>query len=176
MNASKDGHSYKCKSCVKQYDLDNREKDKKWRLDNKEKLAKYNKRLYNDKKDHFLKYRNDWARSKKQNEPLFKLACSIRTRINDIFRKQGYSKNSKSNEILGCSFEEFKLHLEKQFTKGMSWENQGDWHLDHIYPVSLARDEQHLIELNHYTNFQPLWAFDNLSKGNKIIEKQLFLI
>ena len=51
----------------------------------------------------------------------------------------------------------------------MNWENQGEWHLDHIYPVSLAKDEQELIKLNHYTNFQPLWAADNLLKGNKVI-------
>ena len=87
-----------------------------------------------------------------------------------------YHKNSKTKEILGCSFEKFKVHLEKQFKDDMSWENQGKWHLDHIYPVSLAKDEEELIKLNHYTNFQPLWAFDNISKGNKIIEKQLILI
>ena len=50
----------------------------------------------------------------------------------------------------------------------MSWSNHGEWHLDHIYPVSLAKDQNHVIELNHYTNFQPLWASDNLSKGNRL--------
>ena len=58
----------------------------------------------------------------------------------------------------------------------MNWENAGKWHLDHIYPVSLAKDEEELLKLNHYTNFQPLWAVDNIKKGNKIIEKQLILI
>ena len=59
----------------------------------------------------------------------------------------------------------------------MSWENRQEWHLDHIYPVSLAKSEEELIRLNHYTNFQPLWAKDNLQKGNKIIDnKQLKLI
>ena len=91
-------------------------------------------------------------------------------------KNKGYSKKSKTNKILGCDFETFKAHLERQFTKGMNWSNQGKWHLDHIYPISLAKDENHFIELNHYTNFQPLWAFDNFSKGNKIQEKQLFLI
>jgi hypothetical protein len=51
----------------------------------------------------------------------------------------------------------------------MTWENQGQWHLDHIYPISLAKNEQEVIKLNHYTNFQPLWAKDNLTKHNKII-------
>jgi hypothetical protein len=51
----------------------------------------------------------------------------------------------------------------------MTWDNHGEWHYDHIYPVSLAENETHLIELNHYTNFQPLWAIDNIQKGCKII-------
>ena len=59
----------------------------------------------------------------------------------------------------------------------MNWDNLGEWHLDHIYPVSLSKDEEELIKLNHYTNFQPLWAIDNMIKGNKIIDnKQLKLI
>jgi hypothetical protein len=82
---------------------------------------------------------------------------------------KGYTKKSKTNEILGCSFKEFKQHLELQFTEGMTWNNAGKWHLDHIYPVSLSKDENELIKLNHYTNFQPLWAEDNIRKGNKII-------
>ena len=50
----------------------------------------------------------------------------------------------------------------------MSWNNAGEWHIDHIYPISLATDENHLIKLNHYTNFQPLLALDNIRKSNKI--------
>ena len=49
----------------------------------------------------------------------------------------------------------------------MTFENHGEWHLDHIKPISLAKSEEEIIELNHYTNFQPLWAKDNLSKSNK---------
>jgi hypothetical protein len=51
----------------------------------------------------------------------------------------------------------------------MNWQNHGEWHFDHIYPVSLAKNEEELIKLNHYTNFQPLWKKDNLEKRNKII-------
>ena len=49
----------------------------------------------------------------------------------------------------------------------MTWENYGDWHLDHKIPISWATDESDIIRLNHYTNFQPMWAFDNQSKSNK---------
>jgi hypothetical protein len=52
----------------------------------------------------------------------------------------------------------------------LSWENHGEWHLDHIKPISLAKDESEVIALNHYTNFQPMWAIDNLKKYNKFNE------
>jgi hypothetical protein len=100
---------------------------------------------------------------------LFKLRCNIGKLIRISTIKQGYTKKSKTFEILGCSYEDFKQHLERQFKKGMSWDNQGQWHLDHIYPVSLAKDEADLLRLNHYTNFQPMLALENFSKGNSII-------
>jgi len=58
----------------------------------------------------------------------------------------------------------------------MTLDNQGKWHLDHIIPLATTKTEKDVIRLNHYTNFQPLWAKDNLSKGYKIIEKQLVLL
>lgn len=114
-------------------------------------------------------YQNNYIKNKRLNNPVFKLKFNIRNLIRNSIKKQGYSKKSKTFEILGCSFEEFKEYLEKQFTEGMTWNNAGEWHLDHIYPISLAKDEQEVIRLNHYTNFQPLWAIDNIKKGNKII-------
>ena len=86
-------------------------------------------------------------------------------------RRLGYKKTSKTAEILGCSFEEFKVHIENQFIDGMSWDNYPEWEYDHIYPISLAESEEHLLQLNHYTNFQPLWAEDNIRKGNKLPEE-----
>jgi hypothetical protein len=79
----------------------------------------------------------------------------------------GYTKSSKTYEILGCSYEEFKVYIESQFVEGMSWDNRSEWHLDHKIPVSYGMDEMEIIALNHYSNFQPLWAVDNLSKGNR---------
>ena len=149
----------------KQYYLDNKEYikeyKKKWNLDNPE----YKKKYYVDNK----KKANIHRKNRILTDPLFKLSCNIRTLIYMSVIKQGYTKKSKTYEILGCSFEDFKTHLENQFTDGMTWENQGKWHMDHIYPVSRAIDEQHLIKLNHYTNFQPLWEEDNREKYNKII-------
>ena len=134
---------------------------------------KSKKKLY--QKNH-LKEIGIHRKKRRDNDPLYKLKGNIRSLINLSIKNKGYTKKSKTYEYLGCSYEEFKNHLERQFSKSMTWQNAGEWHLDHIYPVSLAKDEDELIKLNHYTNFQPLWAIDNLKKGNKIIEKQLILI
>jgi hypothetical protein len=174
----------KNKEKIKLYLQKNKEeilKNKKiYREKNKEEILKYAKIYYNKNKEEILKnansYReknkekiNKYRENRKKTNPLFKLSCNIRVAIYSIIKKQGYKKESKTFKILGCSYEEFKHYIERQFKKGMTWDNQGEWHLDHIYPVSLAKDEAELIKLNHYTNFQPLWAKDNLSKHNKII-------
>ena len=138
---------------LKEYRLKNKDKRYQYEINNKEKI-KQTKRQYQIQR--------------RQNDPLFKLIGNTRNLIANSIKKIGYSKTSKTYKILGCSYEEFKQYLESQFTNGMTWDNTGQWHLDHIYPVSLATDEEHLIRLNHYTNFQPLWAEDNLKKGNKI--------
>jgi len=141
------------------------EKAKEYYQNNKEKLSKKQKE-YNQKNKI---ERNKNLTNRRETDSLFKLRTNIRNLIYISIKKQGYLKQSRTFEILGCEYEDFKLHLERQFTKGMTWENQGEWHLDHIYPVSLAKDEEELIKLNHYTNFQPMWAAENISKGNRII-------
>ena len=178
----------KLKEYQKEYRLNNKEYGKEYYLKNKEKLKERQKeygkeydlknreKIKEYKKEYLKEYRlknkekiNEYFNQRRKTDPLFKLSGNIRGLIRTSIKRQGYSKNSKTYKILGCTFEEFKIHLEKQFTKGMTWDNQGEWHLDHIYPVSLAEDESHLIKLNHYTNFQPLWAIDNIVKGNKIL-------
>jgi hypothetical protein len=77
-------------------------------------------------------------------------------------------KKSKTFSMLGCSIEEFWNHLEKQFTDGMTRENYGKWHIDHIIPLSSAKNQEELERLFHYSNCQPLWAKDNYSKNNKL--------
>lgn len=196
---NKDGLKCICKDCIKKY---NKEYAVKYNLNNKEKISERNKKFYinnsqklkqkvkeyhlnnKDKRKEYIKNNkdlinkraNEYFKNKKITNPLFKLSCNIRNLILISIKGNGYTKKSKTNEYLGCSFEEFKIHLEKQFTNGMSWENQGKWHMDHIVPVSYAKSEEDIIKLNHYTNFQPMWAIDNIRKSNKILEKQLVLL
>lgn len=81
-------------------------------------------------------------------------------------------KSSKSEDILGCSFEEFKSHLESQFESWMTWDNHGNpkdgifepnktWDIDHIIPLSSATTTDDIIKLNHYTNLRPLCTYNN---------------
>lgn len=126
---------------------------------------------YNNKKDQNKK-KVDRDKRKMKSDPLFKLAHNIRTLIRLSMKNQFTTKSKKTIEILGCSFEEFYKHLESKFDENMNWDNQGSyWHIDHIKPISLAKNEKEVYELNHYTNFQPLYWEDNLAKSNKFEEK-----
>jgi hypothetical protein len=165
----------------KKYYLKNKEKinERKriYNLNNKEKISEQKKEYHKKNKEKINKYKknrkneiNKQQKNRKQIDPLYKLRCNIGSLISKSIKRQGYSKKSKTFEILGCTYEDFKQHLERQFTFGMNWENQGEWHLDHIIPISSSKNELDMIKLNHYTNLQPLWAIDNIIKGNKIIE------
>ncbi len=112
------------------------------------------------------KYQIDYVNRRIKTDPIFKLKLSIRKLI--YFTFKGYAKKSKTEEIIGISFDKFKEFIESKFQEGMNWENYGKWHLDHIVPISLAKNKDEICDLNHYLNFQPLWAIDNLKKGNKI--------
>jgi hypothetical protein len=150
-----------------------KEYHKEYQEKNKEKIKELKKKYYQNNKEKNKKIRNiyqtKYFKKRKIIDPLFRLRCNIASLIKSSITNKGFKKKTKTCRILGCSYEEFKQHLERQFLKGMSWENKAEWHLDHIYPVSLAKNEAELIKLNHYTNFQPLWAKDNITKGNKII-------
>ena len=172
-----------CKSCLakerKEYygNLKNREailaRQKEYRADpkNKEKRKKYEADPKNKERKNALQRKRD--KERRQSDPLYKLVCNIRTRISLSITNAGFKKNSKTHKILNCSFEEFMSHLEKQFNSGITWENYGKWHLDHIVPVSLASTEEEIIKLNYYKNFQPMWGPENESKSNKIIHEMI---
>ena len=99
------------------------------------------------------------------------MSINLRSRTREAFKRSRWNKSSTNKELLGCSFEVAHNHLETQFTDGMSWENQGDWHIDHIIPLCAADTKEELELLCHHKNLQPLWAFDNLSKNGKYYKK-----
>lgn len=149
---------------------------------------------YNYSKSHWDKLRNDcklclqdwrkknrevlnethkqYEKKRKSIDPQFKLMKTLRSRLNSALYRKDAKKLASTLELVGCSILELKKYLETQFTEGMNWNNHGKWHIDHIRPCSsfnlLIESEQK--KCFHYTNLQPLWAIDNLSKGNRYIE------
>ena len=90
-----------------------------------------------------------------------------------IYQALKGNKEKHSIEYLGCTIEEFKDHIEKQFIEGMTWDNHGEWHIDHIIPVKYETPTlEEVIQRLHWTNTQPLWAVDNMAKGNRFIGKK----
>jgi hypothetical protein len=184
--ASKDGKSPYCKFCHKEYNILRRQKNKKkitkqqqeYRSKHREQLNKNRKKWGQDNPDKVAinakkyreKYRdkiNKKRRQKRKNNINFRLRTIISNRIRMALSRG--SKNSISYDLTGCSWEHLKLYLESQFTVGMSWDNYGQWHIDHIKPCcsfDLTDIGQQKICF-HYTNLQPLWAIDNLKKSGK---------
>jgi len=157
----------KCAQYTKKYVLNNKEKVKKrykeWLLKNPEYYKNYKKE---HKKEH-SKYIYNYNKKKLQEDPLFKLKCNIRNRLRMAMKLKNWKKDNKTLKILGCSLEELKVHLESKFQPGMTWDNYGEWEIDHIIPLSKAKTKVEIYNLNHYSNLQPLWKIDNIKKGNK---------
>lgn len=122
--------------------------------------------------------RNIYLKRRRENDPLFKLITNIRNLINNSFSEMNYLKNSKTEEILGCSFKDFKIYIESKFENWMNWKNRGlyngslnyGWDIDHIIPLSTAKNEENLIKLNHYSNLQPLCSKINRDMKKNNIE------
>jgi hypothetical protein len=111
---------------------------------------------------------NKYVKNKKLSNPIYHLSFVVRNRIRTFLKSKNITKNNSTYNIVGCSPEFLKEHIEKQFTDGMSWDKMGKLiHIDHIIPLSLAKTEEEIYKLCHYTNLQPLWAEDNLRKGDK---------
>ena len=155
----------------KKWNYDNLDKfknnSKRWNQKNRERCREYCKRWRSKNK----KRKREYESQLKMLSPLYGITQSIRALVLTKFRERGYTKKSKVYKIIGCSYDDFKKHIESQFKEGMTWENHNryGWHLDHIIPCASAKTEEELIKLNHYTNYQPLWAKDNMTKGSKLL-------
>jgi hypothetical protein len=115
--------------------------------------------------------RNFYERKRRAENHYINTKQRISGLIRDSFnrRTELSRKNETTSQILGCSIDFFCKYIERQFKDGINWDNRSEWHLDHIIPISSAKNVSELYKLNHYTNFQPLWAKDNMSKGDKIL-------
>jgi len=151
--------SIKRKSYFKAYREANKDKRKDY-------ARIYMKTYHSINKEKIYYYRNN----KLKTDIQFKLSCILRNRLNTAI-KENFKIGSAVRD-LGCTIDELKIYLESKFQNGMCWSNYGKdgWHIDHIIPLASfdLTDRNQLLEACHYTNLQPLWAKDNLSKGDRI--------
>jgi hypothetical protein len=180
---SKDGFAHECRECSKN-------RGKLYCIKNETKIKNYQKEYYKNNTDNILErvrsyrvenidnireydckrregrkdYLNKYFKKRRQIDVLFKLSSNLRNRTRKFLK----NKSKSTKEIIGIDLNELKSYLESLFVDGMTWDNYGYWHIDHIIPLSSAKNEEELIKLCHYTNLQPLYAKDNIIKSNKI--------
>lgn len=154
-----------------------RQQGREWYKNNKERKAATSKAYVENNKESFKKYQREYRRQKKNDDELYKLADSIRSRMYIAFQQKSWRKNTSFRKYIGGDLKTVKKHIESQFDLLMNWDNHGDWHIDHKIPLMAANNENELIALAHYKNLQPMWATDNKIKSDSftLSEKTLYL-
>ncbi len=196
---SKDGLQSQCKVCknksskeykernkdkIKIYRENGKDKMKIYRETNKEKIKDQNTKWYLENKEKSLERSKNWAKNNREKanqislnsnkkrraeDPIFKFKEKTRSNINKAIKRNCFTKNSSTTEILGCSYDDFILYIESLWLPWMNWDNRGlyngtpnyGWDIDHIEPLSTANSIEDIIKLNHYTNLQPLCSYIN---------------
>lgn len=181
------GLQSQCKECEKEYRLKNREKQiiymkqyykkNKEILSNKNKIYRENHKEEKRKQDKLYrethkKERNIRELKRKEKDNIYKLKCNIRGMIKNSFRRRGFKKKQKGEEIYGCSVNELIEHLiktyENNYNEKWDWKYLKNVHVDHIIPLASAKTEEDVKKLCHYTNLQLLKAKDNLAKKDSL--------
>jgi len=187
IKSSPDGKRNTCKECRQEAYLQDRErimkKSKKWydsnkeyakkksreyKIQNREWYREYDKQYYLENKEEINNRVKEAFYQRMENDKGFLILQRLRKRMWDAMK--GRTRSKRTAELVGCSTDKLLLHIEKQFTEGMAWENYGEWHLDHILPCSIFdfEKEEHQKICFNYKNLQPLWAEDNFAKSNKL--------
>ena len=177
----------------KEYNAANRlkksEYNKQYREDHEDYFRDYNAAKYAEKiienrkksldtyyanKAKRIEYARVYKRARKALDLCFKISCNMRTRLCQAIKSN--QKSGSAVKDLGCTIPELRQYLESKFQEGMTWDNWGThgWHIDHIIPLASFNlaDRDQFLKACHYTNLQPLWATENLSKGSKVATEQ----
>ncbi len=143
-------------------------KDSHWYINNKEHANKVARAYEASNKEAVKERKRNYVNKRRSEDIDFRLASNLRARLSRAVTK-GF-KHSSLSVYLGCTIEELKTHLESKFDSGMSWDNYGDWEIDHIYPLAKSdlSNNQVIAEVCHYTNLQPLWSKDNKIKKDSV--------
>lgn len=120
------------------------------------------------KTEKYINQQNEYGKKRYKEDRKFALKKNLRDRLSKALKSKKWKKNTKFSEYIGCTLDELKTHIQLKFTEGMTWDNYGEWEIDHIYPLSLAKTEEEMYKLCHFSNLQPLWRSDNIKKSNKV--------
>lgn len=155
----------KCRPCVKQSNRARREADPV-------KFDAYAKAYKQRNKDKVRERARDYAAARRKTDPQFRLRGSITRLVGCFMSRRGHSKAGQSFfTAIGYTLAELCAHIERQFAPGMTWENYGSWHVDHVLPN--ASFDYKLMEDPEFkacwslANLRPMWAADNLKKGSR---------
>jgi hypothetical protein len=144
-----------------------KERSRRWKKNNPDKVIEYNK-----------EYKKTYEKNRIGIDPLYRVERSVRNLIKCSLYQRKFTKNSRTFEILGCSYQEFREHIESRFEDWMNWDNYGlyngkekyGWEYDHIVPLSSAECEEDIYRLNHHSNIQPLCSYINRNVKRDIID------
>ena len=161
--------------------------DKKYYESNKEKISEYYSEWKKNKKEHLKEYQKKWReenreklretkrnyeKTRKHNDPLYKLIANFRTAIYQVLKENNVQKNGHYFEILQYTPNELIDHLENQFTENMTWDNYGEWHVDHIKPITYFKineiGDDEFMKCWSLNNLQPMWGHENIRKSNNV--------
>jgi len=177
ISVGKSGMKFKGGKSVsdKKYYQKNKEKRLKyfsdWQKENRDYLNGYHKEWRDKNIDRHRKNKRTYEKTRKANDPIYKLINNFRTAIYQVLKENNVQKNGHYFDILKYTPEELINHLEKQFKDGMTWDNYGDWHVDHITPISVHNiveiGDEEFMKCWSLENLQPLWGDENIRKSNK---------
>ena len=159
--SKEDGRQTQCKDCQKA-------RQKARYSEHGEEIRSKVKAYYAANREEVIARVIYYNRNRLAHDPVFRWVHKTRVNLRDILRGKG--SHQPTLDLLGCTRQEYRDHLESKFTDDMSWDNYGEWHVDHIIPVSAfdQSDLEQRKECWHYSNTQPLWAEDNMAKGTSI--------
>jgi hypothetical protein len=152
----------------KQYYIKNKEKclsrTQQYEEKHPERRKEYNKKYWGEKKEKIYQYK----KSRRDSDLNYRLRERFRSRLWSALKMKKVNKVDSISDMIGCDYDFLREYISKKFEDGMTWDNYGKWHIDHIIPCAKF-DLTDIKEQNkcfHYTNLQPLWEKDNKSKGH----------
>lgn len=158
---------------AKQWELDNKQKSvtnrKRWESENKDRVTASKTKYRDNNRDRVRKSAREYVGRRRDADDNYRLRSALRSRIHAALNSKGVRKLSRTELLLGCTIQFLRGYLEARFQPGMTWENYGTWHVDHIMPCDAydLRDTAQQMACFNYKNLQPLWGSENVRKGAK---------